>query len=133
MSLRKVHSQKRHEHVVFDGYQFQQDKETTFVTYWRCNLGRSTIKCPGRIRTSEGKVIFNNDRHNHTPNIARIEAKQCMHVIKEKARLSMETSAQIISSLNVKDSEYIFCVFFNSSDDTLISYSNFFICFLCTS
>jgi len=99
--LRFLKGQKGKLHLIFEGYQFQVDKKTDPKTYYRCVVSQSTIPCLGRLHLADGNVVFYNNNHNHAPNIARIDAKEKMEEIKEKAKNSCDTPSQLLTSLDV--------------------------------
>jgi len=99
--LRFLKGQKGKLHLIFEGYQFQVDKKTDTKTYYRCVVSQSTIPCLGRLHLTDGNVVFYNNNQNHAPNIARIDAKEKMEEIKEKAKNSCDTPSQLLTSLDV--------------------------------
>jgi len=77
------------------------DKKTETKIYYRLVVSQSTIPCPARLHLVDGNVVFYKNNHNHAPNIARIEAKEKMEEIKEKAKNSCDTLSQLLTFLDV--------------------------------
>ncbi|KAL5239417.1 hypothetical protein ACI65C_006827 [Semiaphis heraclei] len=56
-------------------------------------------KCLGRVWKAEDIVIYENEKHNHVPDVAEIRVKEVMASIKQKAETVMDTPPQILASV----------------------------------
>ena len=101
MSFSYFKSQMGRNLVKLDGFEYQLNRKKDSISYWRCCKVRTSNKCRAVLHIRDKKIIFHNDCHNHPPNIARIEAKITMDAIKSKARNTMETPSQVLSSFDV--------------------------------
>ncbi|CAI6372193.1 unnamed protein product [Macrosiphum euphorbiae] len=59
---------------------------------WRCNEIKN---CPGRAHTMQGDIIKSID-NNHVPDVAKIEAKKTINLIKEYATTTVTTTRAIL-------------------------------------
>lgn len=54
--------------------------------------------CLSRVWTDGDKVVYENEKHNHVPDVAEVGVKQVLTDFKEKARMLTDTPQQIIAS-----------------------------------
>jgi len=106
-ALRFVKGQKVKMHLVHQGFNYQIDKKTDKKTYYRCSYGQTDYPCPGRLHVSNEVVVFDNNNHNHASNIARIDGREIMELIKQKARETCDTPSQILTSIDVSFLKFI--------------------------
>jgi len=83
MSLTYQVGQKGKLHLIHEGYEYQIAVESKKKIYYRCVQSRNDKKCPGKLHTENGNIVFNNHFHNHAPKITRIVAKHEMETWKK--------------------------------------------------
>ncbi|CAI6374670.1 unnamed protein product [Macrosiphum euphorbiae] len=71
MPLEFVLSQKGNQQLVNKGFVYTTDKIKEDKHIWKC-VHYNRHKCLGRVWTAEDIVIFENDKHNHVPDVAEI-------------------------------------------------------------
>jgi len=77
-----IKSEKGRDLLCYNGYLYGFDKSSS----WRC-IECNTKKCRGRINLKDGQIIHESKKeHNHTPDIAKIEARKAMQFLKTTAK-----------------------------------------------
>ncbi|CAI6355490.1 unnamed protein product [Macrosiphum euphorbiae] len=86
-----IKSEKGRDLLCYNGYLYRFDKNSS----WRC-IECNTKKCRGRINLKDGQIIHESEKeHNHTPDIAKNEARIGMQFLKTTAKHT-ELSTQVV-------------------------------------
>jgi len=99
MSLTYQVGRKGKKHLIFEGYEYQNAVQKENKVYFRCVESRNSNKCQGKVHVQDRQVVFNNNFHNHTPNIARILAKRTMRILKAKRNKSLKLPLKLLQQL----------------------------------
>lgn len=100
MPLDVVQSTRGKFHLIHDGHRFIEDRKTAGKTTWNC-IDRRHFKCPARVHTLDGTVIFYKDNHNHPQDVAKITSKRVIGQIKQVSLESTEGPQNIIANSTV--------------------------------
>lgn len=73
MPLKLVLSNKKKDHLVYEGERYIFRKTGAQENIWYCVRNRRE-KCTGKAYTANNEVV-RTSRHNHTPDPAKLEAK----------------------------------------------------------
>lgn len=98
MSLQYVKSHKGKLQLVHKAFVYTTDRVSIQRTTWKC-VNYNKTKCLGRVWTNEVEITFENEKHNHTPDVADIRVKDIAATIKEIAADTTDTPQQILASV----------------------------------
>ena len=97
MPLQFIKSQRNKDHLVHLGYRYRLKSEGEKENIWNCVEDRHH-KCRGRVYTANNEVVRIFNEHNHTPDIAKIEAKQVSNNIILSAQTKSDPPNVIVAS-----------------------------------
>lgn len=81
-----VKSQRGADKLAFGGYLYQKHRTNDDgITTWRCDKGRTDIKCPGRASCDDNGEVTVTTKHNHAPSALRVEAVHVTNNIRTTA------------------------------------------------
>lgn len=81
----------------YEGYTYSKDKQISEKTHWRCTEYHKR-NCSARCTITNGILSLTPNTHNHAPDIAKIQARKVVSLIKINSRFSIDTPQNIISS-----------------------------------
>ncbi|XP_075071619.1 uncharacterized protein LOC142160657 [Mixophyes fleayi] len=102
-SCRLVPSQKGSMLLNVGGFLFSKNRQRGERCYWNCT--ERSRKCPANAITKElaqTRDLLSHGEHNHPPRAEKTDVAVAMAEIKERARNTMETPAQIIQHVTSK-------------------------------
>ena len=93
-------SQKGQEKLAFKGYRYVVHKVCSNFIRWKC-CKKNSHKCPCVLKTSLDKehIIKIDHEHKHNPNMSEIHAEKIKMEIRNKAKTSKSTPAQLFSEV----------------------------------
>ncbi|XP_039274533.2 uncharacterized protein LOC120348475 [Styela clava] len=106
-SPRYILSTKGHRLLTFGDYIFRKKSGNAAKSYWICAYDRG-FKCRARLRLLEGsdppKIIGKSGTHNHGKEFGRVQARELVNSMKERAMSGKESLEDIYSSSIEKES-----------------------------
>lgn len=101
MPLQFVKSQKGKDLLVYHGHMFSKEKtDENRKIIWKC-LSYAKSKCSARIHTMDDGVIKEPHDHNHAPDQAKVQVKNVISGMKDRAETAPETSTHQIVAASV--------------------------------
>uniref|UniRef100_A0A2S2P015 FLYWCH-type domain-containing protein n=1 Tax=Schizaphis graminum TaxID=13262 RepID=A0A2S2P015_SCHGA len=93
-----IKSEKGRDLLCYNGYLYRFDKNSS----WRC-IECNTKKCRGRISLKDGQIIHESEKeHNHTPDIAKIEARKAMQFLKTTAKHTELSTQAVLGAVSLQ-------------------------------
>jgi hypothetical protein len=106
MPLEFIKSEKNQDLLVHNGFIFRKERISASKAIWRC-IEHSKSKCRGRCHTEDGEVIIHNDKHNHVPDAADLNARRIIQNIKDTAINTQLATNNIIAQSSIGVSQAI--------------------------
>jgi len=101
MDLKLIEGQRGKQHLIHKGFELVIDKNGKEKIFWKCTF-RYKVGCKFRVHTDiNNQILKELGIHNHTPEVSDIYAKNLMSKIKKKAKETLESPAQILTSIDV--------------------------------
>ena len=88
-----VTNQKGGRTLLFEGYVYTVDRQTTDKTLWRCS---QKGQCKARIHTSGGQVVKRVNEHSHAPSGTNAEIRRATHQIREEALSTRDRPMRLV-------------------------------------